>query len=80
MGYIKAELKGFFFFLAELIEWRIFKRATESGPPDAPTMTELLDLMRWYLFMILNTPKGSLPNRIIRTISFGLSKSSLEIG
>jgi len=56
--------------LAELIEWRILTRATESGPPDTPTMIELLDFMRLYLFMILNTPKGSLSNRIIRTISF----------
>ena len=45
-------------------------RATESGPPDTPTMIELLGFMRLYLFMILNTPKGSLSNRIIRTISF----------
>ena len=45
-------------------------RATESGPPDTPTMIELSDFTRVYLFMILNTSKGSLPNRIIKTISF----------
>ena len=76
MGYIKVQVKVF----GRVNRMENPYESNGIRSPDTPTMIELLDFMRVYLFMILNTSKGSLSNRIIRTISFRLSKASLEIG